>query len=68
MAPGGVLPGGVVREFYVLAHADDGPLQTFFTRAEAIAVMLDLVHGDPELKEELYVDRFSLVVADSSER
>lgn len=55
-------------EFYVLVQVEDGPLETFFTRAEAIAAMIELLRGEPDLSDELYVERFRLVVAEPSER
>ncbi|MDQ3857162.1 MAG: hypothetical protein M3327_01735 [Actinomycetota bacterium] len=58
----------MVDEFYVLMHREYGPGDTFFTRGEAILAMLDALQDEPDMRDELWVERFSLVVAEPSER
>ena len=49
-------------------HRDLGPLDTFSTRPEAILAMLDVLRDEPDWGDELWVELFSLVVAEPSER
>ncbi len=58
----------MVDEFYVLMHREYGPGETFSTREEAILAMAEALQDESALRDETWVERFSLVVAEPSER